>query len=177
MPNLSHEQSTAFEHHMAAAKELHDKQPHNFHDVISKHNEHVSTYINRTVREDQKPSTKGLRAHIHERLSKEVEKVSTPKSKETKKATLNAALQHHDENEHHFATALKIHHHIQSAKNILVHGLNKANKTHGGMEHHIDGKETHPEGYVAHHNGGSIKLVDRGEFSRANFAATKAWKK
>lgn len=177
MANLSKEQSTAFEHHMAAAKELHDKQPHNFHDVISKHNEHVSTYINRTVREDQKPSTKGLRAHIHERLSKEVDKVSTPKAKETKTATLNAALQHHDENEHHFATALKIHHHIQAAKNILVHGLNKANKTHGGMEHHIDGKETHPEGYVAHHNGGSIKLVDRGEFSRANFAATKAWKK
>ena len=177
MSNLTKEQSTAFEHHMSAAKELHDKQPHNFHDVISKHNEHVSTYINRTVREDQKPTTKGLRAHIHERLSKEVDKVSTPKSKETKRVTLNTALQHHDDNEHHFANALKIHHHIQAAKDILVHGLNKANKTHGGMEHHIDGKETHPEGYVAHHNGGSIKLVNRGEFSRANFAATKAWKK
>lgn len=179
MSNLTKEQSTAFEHHMAAAKELHDKQPHNFHDVINKHAEHVSTYINKTVREGAKPSTTGLRAHVTSRLQKDVDSVKTEKSKASKRETLNAALKHHDENEHHFANALKIHHHIQAAKDILVHGLNKANKTHGGMEHHIDGKETNPEGYVAHHNGASIKLVNRGEggFAQANLTAIKSWKK
>ena len=176
MSNLSKEQSSQFEHHMAAAKELHDKQPHDFHDIVNKHSEHVSTYINKTVRDDSKPSTKGLRSHIAERMGKEVDKVSTPKAKAQKTENMNNALKHHDDNEQHFANALKIHHHIQQAKNILVHGLNKANK-HGGMEHHIDDKETHPEGYVAHHSGASIKLVDRAEFSKANFAATKAWKK
>ena len=110
-------------------------------------------------------------------MSKEIDKVSTAKAKAQKTENLNNALKHHDENEQHFSNALKIHHHIQSAKNILVHGLNKANKEHGGMEHHIDDRETHPEGYVAHHNNQSIKLVNRGEFSRANFAATKEWKK
>lgn len=176
MSNLSREESTAFEHHMAQAKALHDKMPHDFHSAINRHNEHVSTYINQTVRTGEKPTTKGLRAHIANRMGKEVDKVSTAKAKATKTESMNAALAHHDQNEHHFKNALAIHHHITQAKNILVNGLNRANK-HGGMEHHIDTKETNPEGYVAHHNGQSIKLVDRQEFSRANFAATKAWKK
>ena len=177
MSNLSKEQSDAFEHHMAKAKELHDKMPHDFHNVVNKHLEHLTTYINQTVRSGDKPTTKGLRSHIQARHQKAIDSVSTPTAKAKKKETMNADLKHHDENEKHFDNALKIHHHIQAAKNILVHGLNKANKSEGGMEHHIDGKETHPEGYVAHHNGGSIKLVNRGEFSAANFAATKAWKK
>ena len=37
---------------------------------------------------------------------------------------------------------------------------------------------TAPEGFVAiGHDGGAVKLVDRIEFSRQNFAATKSWKK
>ena len=39
-------------------------------------------------------------------------------------------------------------------------------------------KVTAPEGFVAiGHDGGAVKLVDRIEFSRENFAATKTWKK
>lgn len=39
-------------------------------------------------------------------------------------------------------------------------------------------KVTAPEGFVAiGHDGGAVKLVDRLEFSKQNFSATKAWKK
>jgi hypothetical protein len=39
-------------------------------------------------------------------------------------------------------------------------------------------KVTAPEGFVAiGHDGGAVKLVDRIEFSRANFLAPKQWKK
>lgn len=39
-------------------------------------------------------------------------------------------------------------------------------------------KVTAPEGFVAiGHDGGAVKLVDRIEFSRQNFTATKPWKK
>jgi hypothetical protein len=173
--SLDKHQSAQFEHHMAKAKELHDKQPHDFHDVVNKHNVHVSTYINQAVRNGATPSVRGLRTHIAARHQKEIDSVKTAAAKKTKTAGMEADLAHHDTNKHHFATALKIHKHITAAKNILVHGLN--NKTAAsGMEHHIDEKPTHPEGYVAHHNGASIKLVNRAEFSRANFAATKAWK-
>lgn len=177
MSNLSKDESAAFEDHMAKAKELHDKMPHDFHDIVSKHADHLSTYINKTVRDGSKPSTKGLRSHIEDRHNKAIEGVSTSAAKARKTEAKNADLAHHDANEKHFANALKIHHHIQSAKNILVNGLNNANKSEGGMEHFINDNETHPEGYVAHHNGGSIKLVNRSVFSAANFAATKAWKK
>ena len=38
-------------------------------------------------------------------------------------------------------------------------------------------KVTAPEGFVAiGHDGGAVKLVDRIEFSRANFNAVKTWK-
>jgi len=177
MSNLSKEQSAAFEHHMEKAKELHDKVPHDFHNIVGKHSEHFSTYINKTVRENTTPTVAGLHSHIGARHQKAIADVSTNAAKARKTEAMHSDLKHLDDNKHHFETAMKIHHHIQSAKDILVHGLNKANKTEGGMEHHIDGKETHPEGYVAHHSGGSIKLVNRKEFSAANFAATKAWKK
>lgn len=177
MSNLSKEESAAFEDHMAKAKALHDKMPHDFHDIVSKHAEHITTYINKTVRDNTKPTVKGLREHIQARHQKAIDSVSTPAAKARKTEAMNAELKHHDDNVEHFKNALKIHHHIQAAKNILVKGLNNANRSEGGMEHHIDGKETHPEGYVAHHDGGSIKLVNRSVFSAANFAATKAWKK
>lgn len=39
-------------------------------------------------------------------------------------------------------------------------------------------KVTAPEGFVAiGHDGGAVKLVDRLEFSKQNFSATKSWKK
>ena len=36
---------------------------------------------------------------------------------------------------------------------------------------------TNPEGYVAIKKGNAVKLVDRLEFSRANFTAAKDWVK
>ena len=38
-------------------------------------------------------------------------------------------------------------------------------------------KVTNPEGYVAIQKGGAVKLVDRLEFSRANFNMAKDWVK
>jgi hypothetical protein len=45
------------------------------------------------------------------------------------------------------------------------------------MTQSIDGTETDPEGYVVQHRDNIVKLVDRGEFSRANFNKPKEWKK
>ena len=58
-----------------------------------------------------------------------------------------------------------MHQHIQKAKDVLVKTLNQHP---GTLSHHIEGKETHPEGYVVTHKGEPTKLVDRAEFSRAN---------
>jgi hypothetical protein len=58
-----------------------------------------------------------------------------------------------------------MHHHLQQAKNVLVDTLNQHE---GGLEHHIDSKESKPEGFVVHHAGEPTKLVNRTEFAKAN---------
>jgi hypothetical protein len=177
MSNLSPEESSKVEHHLAKAEEIHNKLPAEHHDVIGKHEEHFSTYINKTVRTGEKPSTAGLRAHIASRMGNEVDKVKTEKSKAAKTENMNAALAHHDAHESHFSKALQIHHHVQAAKDILTHGLHKAQETHNPMSQSIDDKKTSPEGYVVQHKGQIVKMVNRKEFSQANFNKPKTWVK
>ena len=177
MSHLTPEQSKKVEDHLAKAEAIHNKLPDSHHDIVNKHSEHFDTYINKTVRTGEKPSTEGLRKHIHDRLQKEVDKVVTPAAKERKTEVLNKALAHHDTHEKHFQHALDIHHHIQAAKDILTKGLHKAQETSNPMSQSIEGKKTDPEGYVVHHKGKITKMVNRHEFSQANFNKPKDWAK
>lgn len=177
MSNLTPEENKAVEHHLQKAEDIHNKLPSHHHDVVGKHEEHFSTYINKTVRTGEKPSTEGLRAHIASRMGNEIDKVKTEKAKAQKTENMNNALAHHDTHEKEFAKALQIHHHVQAAKDILTNGLHRAQETHNPMHQSVDGKKTNPEGYVVQHKGQIVKMVNRGEFSRANFAAKNAFKK
>jgi len=175
--HISPEDSNKVHSHLTQAQKIHDGLSDVHHDVVGKHDEHISTYINQTVRSGEKPSTQGLRQHINNRMQKAVDKLTSEKGKASATEKMNSALAHHDIHEKEFAKALQIHHHIQSAKDILVSGLNKAHGTENSMRQSIEDKETHPEGYVVQHKGRIIKMVDRGEFSRANFNKPKEWKK
>ena len=66
------------------------------------------------------------------------------------------------------------------AKILLIRKFNQCNDI-GTFLHTPDGgyKVTTPEGYVAAWSSGghAVKLVDRMEFSRANFLAVKNWGK
>lgn len=177
MSNLSKEQHAAIEHHLNKAQEIHDSLSDAHHDIVNKHDTHFSTYINKTVREGSKPSVEGLRSHISERMGKELGKLSSEKGRAKKSEEIAGALAHHDTHVDHFKKALDIHHHMQAAKDILTKGLHKAQETNNPMKQSIDGKKTDPEGYVVHHKGQSVKMVNRQEFARANFNAAKEWKK
>ena len=66
---------------------------------------------------------------------------------------------------------------IMDAKDLLVKKLSKV-KSIGTFLQTNDGlKTTAPEGFVAvdRVKGNAVKLVNRLEFSRANFTATKNW--
>ena len=66
---------------------------------------------------------------------------------------------------------------LQSAKAVLMRKLNNIQSI-GSFLRTKDGfKVTNPEGYVAIKQGGAVKLVDRLEFSRANFNMAKNWVK
>lgn len=64
---------------------------------------------------------------------------------------------------------------LQAAKNTVIRKLEQVNEL-GTFLRTDDGyKVTAPEGFVAIKSGAALKLVDRLEFSRANFTATKNW--
>lgn len=156
-----------FNTHITQAEELHSKQPQEFHHAIQQHTSHLEPYINATVRSGEKPSTKGYVSFLQSKGEKEVDSVKTPKAKQQKQSFSDARIQHVTDNQQHFDTAFKIHHHIQQAKNALVDTLSNGSD----FEHTIGGVATKPEGFVATHNGKMVKLVDRTEFSRQNLLA------
>lgn len=167
------EAKMAYGTHMKRAFDLHQHMSDEGHAAVEKHLAHINTYINQTVREGSKPTFDGFKAHLKSHQAKDVESVSSQKSKTTRTEKWNAKINHAEENKAHIGRALAIHHQIQNAKNVLVHALS----SHSPIGHSIDGKPSKPEGFVTTHKGKPIKLVDRGEFSRANLTATKSWKK
>ena len=65
---------------------------------------------------------------------------------------------------------------LQTAKTLVIRKLNKAKSVGTFLKTPNGFKVTAPEGFVAiDHVGNALKLVDRLEFSRANFTADKNW--
>ena len=66
---------------------------------------------------------------------------------------------------------------FQSAKAVLLRKLNTIQSIGSFLRTKNGYKVTNPEGYVAIQKGGAVKLVDRLEFSQANFNMAKDWVK
>jgi len=157
-----------FQHHMDAAKDIHEKHGHEMYAATERHQGdagHLSTYINHTVRTGEKPTAAGLQKHIMGKHIREAEKVKTDASKEKKLTAGKEHVEHIEQNKKHYNNLLNMHGHLQKAKDVLVHTLNQHE---GGLEHDISGKKTQPEGFVVHHDNEPTKLVNRKEFARAN---------
>jgi 1,6-anhydro-N-acetylmuramate kinase len=153
---------------MKAAQDIHDKHPEMYKHIHPEHSGeagHLATYINHTVRTGDEPSVDGLKKHIADKSSKEVSKLKTPAAQAKKQSIAKSHADWIDNNKSHYANLLKMHSHLQKAKNTLVDTLQQHE---GGLEHHIDGKRTGPEGFVVNHAGEPTKLVNRAEFARAN---------
>ena len=166
--HYSEHDQEAFHKHMEAAKKIHDEHGKEMYKSTEPHQgegNHLETYINDTVRKDQTPSVEGLKKHIQVKSEKEIAKLKTPAGTTRKRGILNTHLNHIENNKEHYNNLLKMHHHLQQAKNVLVNTLQQHE---GGLEHHIEGKKTGPEGFVINHAGKPTKLVDRAEFAKAN---------
>ena len=74
--------------------------------------------------------------------------------------------------------AIASHISLQNAKNFLVSKLSQVQNIGHFIRTSTGYRVTNPEGYVAvSRAAGAIKLVDRLEFSRANFTIAKDWVK
>ena len=146
--------------HDEAAKKL--MKGHDYGHLGGGHNESMRIYVNSTVDSGERPNVEGYKAHLAARHDKEIGKMKTEKGKATKTAAKNASLGHVDTHGDAFKRSFDIHHHVQTATNLLANSLNHT--AGGDFEHHIGEKKSGPEGFVA--NG--LKIVNRQEFSKAN---------
>lgn len=137
--------------------------------------DHLSTYMNKTVRTGESPSFNGLKQHVTDRHTKNIEAVKTDKTKDAKRAVMDQHLQTLDRHQQHVKSLLKLQNHVQRAKNVLMDSLNRGDTS--GYKYDIGGNPTHSEGYVTVVNGRPTKLIDRNEFSRLNLTQGKFQKK
>jgi len=140
------------------------------------------TFFNRYVREGKtligaRNTARDFAMYFSNALDKEI---ATKKMKTTKDKYLelkNKGLKFISDNQQAIYMTVASYMNLQAAKNFMIRKLQKVN-TFGTFLRTPDGyRVTAPEGFVAIRSGQALKLVDRLEFSRANFTADKNWDK
>ena len=174
----SKEAQNRFLDEMGKAKAIHtehgDKMYKSIHSEHSGEAGHLATYINQTVRTGETPSTEGFSNHVSGQLKKKFDKIKTPAKKQEIMDDAGKQLKHIEKNKGHYDNLLKMHGHLQNAKNELVNSLES---NEGGYAHAIGGVASKPEGFVYNHTHNGVteptKLVNRAEFARQNLLKSR----
>ena len=144
----------------------------------------IKTYNNTKVREGQKISNtvkhaSDLVKYVDTKLQKNIDSVKTPKAKDAKKKIKDEIVGYLSSHKKDLRTIFDMQNFLVDAKNMIIRKLGKARGVMDTFIRTDDGyRVTAPEGFVAIDKmGDAVKLVDRMEFSRANFNAAKNWTK
>jgi hypothetical protein len=165
--NIAPIEKKKYEKELQQALDIYKGMDPDIFNVVDGHDITMKTYINSTVRDKTVPSAKGYLAFVKSRGQKEIEKVKSPEGKAKKKAAAEAIVSHVKNHSEQFENIFRMHKAMQQAKDTLVNAL--SNTVNTGFKTTIGGKPTKPEGFVAIRGGRPTKLVDRAEFSAANF--------
>jgi len=113
--------------------------------------------------------------------NKEIDKVKTEASKKTKTEAKDKMISFVKDNKAQIANIYKLMGLLTDAKQMIVDKLNKGSSLKTFLRTAYGFKVTNQEGYVAIDklSNGAVKLVDRLEFSRANFSSDiiKGWER
>ena len=144
----------------------------------------IKTFNNAKVREGQKITNTGkhtqeLIKYVDAKMQKNIDSVKTPKAKQAKQKVKDDLISFLSSNKGNLKIIFDMQNLLTDAKNTIIRKLEKAK---GAMDTFIRTENgyrvTAPEGFVAiDQMGDAVKLVDRLEFSRANFTAAKNWTK
>ena len=141
----------------------------------------LKIYFNTMIRQGQtianvKNIQKDFRKYYAQVLDDEMSNKKTASAKQKYAEIRNAGLRFIDSNENEIYFAIASYVTLQRVKNFLVGKMNQI-KSIGTFLQKGNGFEvTNPEGYVAvDRMGNAVKLVDRLEFSTANFTLAKNW--
>ena len=109
-------------------------------------------------------------------LEAEIDAKKTDKGKQKYKDILKTNLKFIDKNRSALVMAVASHVTLQSAKDFLINKMSEIQSIGHFLKTSTGYKVTSPEGFVAVDKvAGAVKLVDRMEFSRANFTMPKGW--
>ena len=110
-------------------------------------------------------------------LQKKIDSVKTPAGKKKWKLQKEAGMKEYQKNKAALYFVVATYITLQTAKTLVIRKLERAKSIGTFLRTPTGFKVTAPEGFVAiDHVGKALKLVDRMEFSRANFTADKNWK-
>ena len=144
----------------------------------------LKTYFNHFIRNSNSSMDKvavmqkQFRDYFESVLQNEIDSRKTPKGKEKFIKAKKDGLQFIDRNKQALYFAIASHISLGNAKNFLIQKLNQVQSIGHFLRTPTGYKVTAPEGFVAVDRvAGAIKLVDRLEFSRANFTIAKDWVK
>ena len=144
----------------------------------------IKTFNNTKVREGQAISnttkhTSDLIKYIEVKLQKNIDSVKTPKAKQAKQKTKDEVVGFLSSQKKGLQTIFDMQNHLVVAKNMVIRKLESARGVMDTFIRTDNGYRVTPaEGFVAIDQiGNAVKLVDRMEFSRANFNAAKNWTK
>jgi hypothetical protein len=154
--------------------------PRGTYDLIREEPFHslFARFLNAQVRENKtKISIDDLIVWLDKDQAKEMSARKTPAGKETVSRSYNGIIGKVRASRGPLTTLFALHAAIVNAKNIVVQKLAQASRIATFVPAGDGFRITGPEGFVCvSHLGKMVKLVDRLEFSRINFAAIKSWK-
>jgi hypothetical protein len=145
----------------------------------------IKTFNNSKIRsgeviKDTMKHTRELILWVEERLNKEIIAAKMEETKRKRQLEKNELMRFYRTNAMELKGIFDIQNGIVEAKNLVIRKLQQIKQVTGTFLKTDDGyRVTAPEGFVAVDKlkGNALKLVDRLEFSQANFNATKNWDK
>jgi len=141
----------------------------------------LKIYFNTYVRQGRRVNSasnfiRDFKDYYEGEVKKAVDKVKTPKAKAGKLAKLYAGLDFIEENETALLKTIGLYTTLQQAKLLFIRKLEKGERIRTYLRSDNGYEITAPEGYVAIKDGTTaVKLVDRLQFSVANFNVSKDW--
>jgi len=137
-------------------------------------------YFNDVIRRGVIPSnaqamTVGFMTFLATRYDKEIAKKKTEKSVKDWEKKKADAIKYLNTNKNTIYASLSGFKNLMTAKQQIIERLKKIEGVGTFLEDENGYRVTSPEGFVAIKDGTAMKLVDRLEFSRANFTVAKDW--
>ena len=146
---------------------------------------YIKTFNNTKVRSGQAINDTAKHANelvkwIEEKYNKEIIAAKKEETKLKRQAEKNEMVRFFKSNLNELKNIFDLQNDLVEAKNMVIKKLQQMKQVTGSFLRTDDGfKITNPEGFVAVDKlkGTAVKLVDRLEFSHANFTAQKNWDK